>query len=98
MNFRHLVILSGQGDTTISLVTPEQFAWINSPPLDDSATSWIEKDPLDGKRVRVTSGSYDNDRALQVNGTDFGTIAAAIQFANKHSYEISSDEFHGCIY
>lgn len=98
MEIRHLVILHGGGDTSISLVTPEQFAWITSDRPPGGETSWLEKDPSDDKRVRCTAGSFDNDRALQVNGTEFGSIAAAIQFATKHSFEISEDEFTGCIY
>ena len=101
----HLVILQGGGDTEIKLVTAEQFAWINSPrPAHARGSSWIEKDPgqpeepEEGEELRCTSGSFNNDRAIRVNGTEFGSSRAAFLFAKKHKFVISEDEYHGYIY
>lgn len=100
MSLLHLVVLTGQGDTTISLVTADQFEWINSPPPLHSAgkSSWIEHDPSDNHAVNVTVGSMDNDRALQVNGIEFGATAAAHRYAKEHNHVISDDEFIGYLY
>ena len=98
MSIRHLVILEGQGDADIGLVTPEQFAWINSPYPRGGRPSWIEHDPGDGHEVIVTCGSGDNDRALQANKTEFGSMAAVIAYMKKHDLELSPQEFYGCIY
>ena len=94
----HLVVLQGGGDTTIDLVTAEQFAWINSDYPMTGQSSWTEKDPQDGHEVDVTCGIGENDRALQVNGLRFITLKAAFAYARKHNHEISDEEFHGGIY
>jgi hypothetical protein len=98
MSVLHLVILQGGGDTTIKLVTKDQFLWINQPYSVGKASSWTERDPSDDHEVNVTCGSGDNDRALQANGLEFESMVAAFAFAKQHGHLISPEEFCGCIY
>lgn len=100
-----MVILSGGGDTMISLVPFEAEAWIESPypmsgeeAIPDAVKAGFEDqyDKSSGT-VAVSSGSGDNDRALALCGYDFGSTTAAHQFAKKHDMEVAG-EYHGCIY
>lgn len=89
---RYLVILQGQGDTDIKLVTQETWDWIDSP-----YTGKAEVIPETKTKMTPTSGSYDNDRALRASGVPFERTRDAYKWALENSVEIV-DEYIGYIY
>lgn len=75
MEFVHFLVLTGQGDTEIHLITQEALDWINSDvpafPIDtyhveDTGVPDTVQNHVDhiGNPVRVSSGSPYNDRML----------------------------------
>ena len=97
---KHLVVLEGGGDRDIGFVTAQQWEWIHSDPPGDGKSGWQEADPETKRRVTVTIGSYENDRAIHAltNARRFDTERQARVFAGKQRWIVSDDEYHGCIY
>jgi len=70
----YCIILKGQGDQTIFFVEEDLWDWIHSDPMP-GAISWFEPWPNrlqeaikeSPKGARISIGSYENDRALQVS-------------------------------
>ena len=70
----YILILTGQGDTYIHLVTKKVWNWIHSTELGragEHMTSWPDQttpqviiNENDGELQHITIGSYQNDRAL----------------------------------
>jgi hypothetical protein len=105
---RFLIVLSNGEDMDIKLANPEAEAWIYSVSKDGIA--WSETIPdaviegheeMDGepinRRIRVSCGSPDNDRALQCPGKSFGSIPELVSYCKTHDIEITN-EYVGCIY
>lgn len=98
----YCIDLQGQGDTYIILVSPEIHEWVTSdeqPGRKGSESSWYAedtpeevKDANEGHLLRVTSGSFHNDKALSVQaasiplgpGETFFNAAALARWAREH--------------
>lgn len=96
-----MIVLEGQGDIDVRLVDKATFDWITSPKpaTADLAcwSSWKETIPGTSERVNCTSGSFNNDRALQCGGQGFGNTASAIASLKKRGLSVT-DIYSGCIY
>lgn len=104
MTEKFLIVLSNRSDEDIKLVPGPVKDWLGTPPAFNGAT-WI-RDPvpadcrrlIDGPTyVGVTSGSFENDRALQLDGMRFDTVRAALDYADQHGWVING-EYEGYIY
>jgi hypothetical protein len=106
-NKKFMIVLTGQGDTHVTLANPEAEEWIDSPypPMEDGA-AYEEipaavlagyEDEVDETQVMVTRGSGDNDRAMAAPGDTFHSITDAMKYIRKNKIEITG-EYHGCIY
>jgi hypothetical protein len=102
----YLLILSGGGDTTITVVDQTAWDYINgpAPKFPEGQYSAQETPPWHRDRliatVTVTTGSWENDRALHASvetGKSFDTITEAMRYINGEKLELA-DEYHGCIY
>lgn len=105
----YLVQLQGGGDEIITLVKPCVWEWILSDYQGGSGyetvpeevvaefkahdkASWIK----DGQ-IHVTSGSFDNDRAIAAPGINFDTMKEAHKYAKDNNLEIE-DYYEGYLY
>lgn len=110
----YLLVMQGQGDTHVKLVTKPIWDWVFSGLEDgrpDGKHGWYDHaTPLSvqsslGDYAFVTSGSLDNDRALQAAGADvpydeYGDSdepELARAWATKNGHHIVNT-WHGCIY
>ena len=81
-------------------------------PDGDYASSYTEKVPeavleearkydmlehFEDNELDITSGSYDNDRAMAAPGVEFESLKAAMQYAKQHSLDIE-DTYEGYFY
>lgn len=106
-NQKCLIILSGGGDTFVTMAPAAALDWINSPVPSSGGRDEVipaevrqgyEDDYVEiGTTVYVTCGSGDNDRALVVQGDEFDSVTEAIQAAANNGYEVIGD-FIGNIY
>jgi hypothetical protein len=105
---KFLIVLSGGGDTVAKLCSPETEGWLHMNPKFEGGHSAEEKIPADvqagadpnhalEETVRVTSGSWENDRALAAPGLSFETLSGALEWVIKNEAELTG-EYHGCIY
>lgn len=102
----YLLILIGQGDKDIGLVNEETWNWIFSD-FDSGESGYHEDVPesilkaypntKSAKKIYVTSGTYDNDRALQGPKLTFSSVKEAMAFIKKNNCNLV-EEFEGCIY
>jgi hypothetical protein len=107
----YLVVLEGGGDIQVSLVNKAVWDWIDLP-FDSQEYGYYEAVPpavLDeAKRhdtesyfkdgtMRVTSGSYDNDRAMFAPGRRFDEVDEAHEYAKANMVDIV-DTYEGYIY
>jgi hypothetical protein len=116
----YLLNLSGGGDTQLTLVDKETWEWIGSPwPFGANSDGGVDPntptrittiretdDPGNGD-VFITSGSWENDRALvaslcgaEFNGQPietFRTVKALNKFMKDNDIEIE-EEYEGYIY
>lgn len=102
MEKRYLLVLSGQGDTSITVVDQEGWDYLKLPePEWKGETSVDEKCPGVDEPVQVTIGSWDNDRAIHLWASDryptFDTLKQAMKNIKANNAELA-DEYHGCIY
>ena len=106
----YLVMLEGQGDLDMKLVGKATFDWINSERPDMPDYSADEEVPAAvlaenpemverGKTtIQVTSGSCENDRAMNVVATlTFDSVVEAMKYIAKNKINLV-DEFTACIY
>ena len=107
-----MLVLTGQGDTYIKIVNKKTWDWIFSPPpvmkkhigidtgIPQNQIEARKKDKL-SEVFTVTSGSYENDRAMGAYSDDgFDTyykIKDALKALEKKNIKIK-DEWHGHIY
>lgn len=106
MTIKHLVVLNGGGDTYVGLITPEQWTWIHSDRPRTVDLTWKENDPEGNLPVKVSSGSYENDRAMAAifgDGEDnerstFDSVTDALEHAKAQGWQVSRDEYHGYSY
>ena len=100
MKKKYLIILSGGSDVERYHIGEATWNWINSDPPDFKNHSFTEKVPDDVRAeaskpdkipetVCVTSGSYDNDRAI------FASIWSKSVTTGRGTFE---DVYEGCIY
>jgi hypothetical protein len=100
---KYLIVLTGQGDTYVTLANAAAKDWIEAPRMRGLA--WEEEIPaavLDGhkteqKTATVTCGSHDNDRALACPGKSFDTLVEALEYIRENNIKLVG-EFHGCVY
>ena len=111
----YLISLSGQGDHQLTLVDEETWNWIGSAwPFKRGSTGGADPsipanvkarlDPIDGD-VYITSGSWENDRAIRAptalfNGQPtpmFFSVKEMNRFVRDNDIEIV-EEYDGCIY
>jgi hypothetical protein len=107
----YLVVLEGGGDIQVTLVNKAVWDWIDLP-FDSLESGYYEAVPqavLDEARrhdsesyfkdgtMRVTVGSYDNDRALFAPGRRFDEVDEAHEYAKANNVDIV-DTYEGCIY
>lgn len=114
MNEVYLIDLEGDGDRIIALVTKEVFDWVmreDTPGRENNETGWIDtatpqivKDSYPETSEQdflITSGSYNNDRAIiAVSGENlhtFDSIKDLTEHIKKYDLTIG-DEFQGLIY
>lgn len=103
----YLVICEGQGDTEIKLINEEAWNWMLSP-FDDAKGEYSYNEDVpesilktfncsEPKSISVSCRSYENDRALQMPGMSFSSVADVHKYLNSNNCEIV-DEYYGCIY
>ncbi len=107
----YLVALDGGGDLQVTLVTQAVWDWIDLP-FGSPDSSYCEAVPPavleEAKRhgtesyfkdgtMRITVGSYDNDRALFAPGRQFDDVEDAHEYAKENKVDIV-DTYEGFIY
>lgn len=113
----YLLTLEGGGDRYLTVVNKETYEWITSEDLGQPAgsqgkSSWEDQlvppsqvEPLKSAGLyplRITIGSYDNDRALAARPMegyerDYDSIRELMAAIRKNRHELI-DEYDGCIY
>lgn len=107
----YMLVMSGQGDTYVTLVDKETWDWIGHPKSTIPPAvfaAYLEKRREDGEEGNdlpvITSGSSVNDAALAVAGykigkqrAEFINVSSATKFIAKHNIEIVA-EWNGYIY
>lgn len=94
-----LIILEGQGDTEVKFIDAEWEEWLSTPPdFPPGHTSLTELAP-DGSKISVTTGSWENDRAIQIgmSGLRFDSVTDALDHAVKQGWAVTC-QYCGCIY
>ena len=94
-----LIILEGQGDTEVKFIDAEWEEWLSTPPdFPAGHTSLTELAP-DGSKISVTTGSWENDRAIQIgmSGLRFDSVTDALDHAVKQGWAVTC-QYSGCIY
>ncbi len=106
MKKAYLLKLEGGGDIVIKLISKEIFHWINSDYQSkqssyDEVLSEVIAHEMNKKHVKITRGSFENDRAIyasmHANGMIFDSIKELNRYLKKNEIELE-DEYHGCIY
>lgn len=110
MKTMYVVELFGQGDRYLFLVLGTIVDWINDvecPGRQGDESAWYdEATPAQfGEKARVTSGSYQNDRAMflvgrQVDGVErFESMSEMFKWAKDNDVTVDEDSgFEGYIY
>lgn len=111
----YLIHLSGQGDVDIALVDKVTFEWVTSRdkgqrPEDVGKSGWIDQSvpesvrerlPKGEREVHLSSGSFENDRALvatTLRGVKtFTSVRGAMAYVRHENLNIV-DEYEGYIY
>lgn len=113
----YIIELQGQGDVEIKIVGKETFEWLSSTPqfprdsnsyYDETAPqeqvdALHDEDPEQETSVYITTGSWENDRALAARtilryaGASYDSMADAIEEIRKKGDRLV-DTFSGCIY
>lgn len=108
-NKKYMIVLTGQGDTRITLANLEAETWICSPYPKMNRGSAIEQIPddvlVDNEKwrcreedsIQVTVGSGRNDRAMAAPGPRFYSLMEAMEYIRENNIEITG-EFSGAIY
>lgn len=107
----YLIVLEGGGDITVALVAGSVWQWIDLP-FDSSESGYYEDVPAavlaeaakhgsasrfpDGK-LRISVGSYDNDRAMAAPGLQFDDVESAEAYAAANEVKIEGT-YEGYIY
>jgi hypothetical protein len=107
----YLVVLEGGGDITVALVAESVWQWIDMP-FESQESGYYETVPAavlaeaekhdrlswfkDGK-LRISVGSFDNDRAISAPGLQFDDVESAEAYAAAHKVKIAGT-YEGCIY
>lgn len=94
-----LIILEGQGDTEVKFIDAEWEEWLSTPPdFPPGHTSLTELAP-DGSKISVTTGSWENDRAIQIGTSSlrFDSVTDALDHAVKQGWAVTC-QYSGCIY
>ena len=99
--------LTDGDDKTIKLVGEKTWKWILSSPKEINVDEYVPEDALvemerlSGKKqeptVHITSGRWDNDRAIQAGGVAFENIKDVNKWLKENRSEID-DEYNGYIY
>lgn len=106
MKTLYLVEVSGQGDHWLTLVTKEVLDWIcdpKTPGRQGDESSWYDTatppDIRKGEQAHVSSGSYQNDRALFAipDGGYFTSTVDLVKWAQENDVSVE-DGFDGYIY
>lgn len=102
----YLIHLSSNGDTIIKVINQITWNYIHTPRPKFVRHSATEKLPIGAEAdteeptatIVVTSGSCENDRALQVKGiARFTSPNAYTKWVKENNFQIL-DEYTGCIY
>ncbi|MBK9497458.1 MAG: hypothetical protein IPO08_23630 [Xanthomonadales bacterium] len=107
----YLIVLTGQGDTYIKVVERSVFQWLHKIPKNKTDSSWLDEDvperiqdtlAVTGRTgIRLTSGSWENDRALHAISvppyTTYYTLLSAYKAIDRHRGRIVR-EYHGQVY
>jgi len=113
----YLIVLTGQGDTYVKPVDKETFDWVTSadegrPKGQENDSGWDDQLVPESQKqklkaltgsavVQVTSGSFDNDRALAARAAGqydiYCTLTDAFKAIKQHGDEVV-DEYQGYIY
>ncbi|KVP39700.1 hypothetical protein [Burkholderia ubonensis] len=107
----YLVVLEGGGDINVALVAECVWQWIDLP-FESQESGYYEDVPeavlaeaekhgrrdwfRDGK-LRISIGSYDNDRAISAPGLQFEDVESAQAYAAANNIQIDGT-YEGCIY
>jgi|HubBroStandDraft_3_1064219.scaffolds.fasta_scaffold192108_2 hypothetical protein len=111
----YIVSLDGGGDLFVKIVNGETYNWITSDdpgrPAECGDTSWedqlVPRSQIEKLKqgnnypLYITSGSWENDRAIHARSADgygdYDTIRDALRAINNKGDELI-DEYHGCFY
>lgn len=110
MENMYLLVLQGGGDENIRLVNSTIWNWVISDyqyyengyePLSKEVLSEFKKynkeKRLQNGCILVSSGSFDNDRAILAPGMEFASLTEAFSYAKENDINIV-DEYYGNIY
>jgi hypothetical protein len=107
----YLVVLEGGGDISVALVAESVWDWIDLP-FESAQSGYYESIPpavlaeaekhgrldwfKDGQ-LRISVGSFDNDRAMAAPGLEFDDVEDAEAYAARHKVTIAGT-YEGYIY
>jgi len=104
MNQKALIVLSNSEDLDIRLVDPVAQEWIERDrEFDDGRNFAVEQIPVECREefgdqtCTITSGSYQNDRAMACHGAMFETFTDMLTHVRENDIEVVY-EFVGLIY
>lgn len=87
----------GRRDQVSKLIDAQWAQWLYTrPEFPPGVTCMMETAP-DGRSIQITVGSWENDRAIQIQGQDFEDDVAAMNHAQTQGWKVSC-EYHGFIY
>jgi len=104
----YLIVLSGQGDTIVKVVDKASYDWITGPvvgefvlhEMEDTLCPEVQRN-LIGEVPSITSGSPENDRALECRSTNgygrYISITKATKAILKKGDKLAGD-YEGFIY
>lgn len=105
MTKKFLIVLSNHEDVEIILAEPGAEQWINTEPTEVNVKEQIPEalfaDAAEGddeqKEVYVSSGSWDNDRALACPGRHYSSFLEVTRVIHDADIELTG-EYLGAIY
>ena len=105
----YIIHLDGE-DTYVKLVDKETFDWLSSDPgRPEGKSSWVDPNvppavlarikKVHGDEVRITSGSWENDRAIFAEAVygNCDSLKEAFELVRRKNYKVM-DTFEGCMY
>lgn len=92
-----LISLAGGGDQVSKLIDAQWAQWLYTRPEFPPGVSCMQETAPDGNAIQVTVGSWENDRAIQVQGEAFEDDLAAMNYAQEQGWKVSC-QYHGFIY